>query len=97
LEWPNASMAAYITGQPEERARIPGSDATQGTQWTNLVDIQAGRAAGRTSPEQVSLFVNTGTQGLQFAAVAGRVCQLAREQGAGQAMPGEWFLQNIRD
>jgi alanine dehydrogenase len=97
LEWPNASMAAYITGQPEERARIPGSDATQGTQWTNLVDIQAGRAAGRTSPEQVSLFVNTGTQGLQFAAVAGRVCQLAREQGAGQAMPSEWFLQNIRD
>ena len=97
LSWPNASMAAYITGQPEERARIPGSEASQQTQWTNLVDIQAGRASGRTDGRQVSLFVNTGTQGLQFASVAGRVCQLARERGAGQSMPAEWFLQNIRD
>lgn len=97
LDWPASSMAAYITGQPEERARIPGSEASQGTQWTNLVDIQAGRASGRTRPDQVTLFVNTGTQGLQFAAVAGRVCQLARERGVGQAMPVEWFLQDIRD
>ena len=97
LDWPASSMAAYVTGQPEERARIPGSEASQGTQWTNLVDIQAGRASGRTSPDQVTLFVNTGTQGLQFAAVAGRVCQLARERGLGQAMPAEWFLQDIRD
>ncbi|HVA23848.1 MAG TPA: ornithine cyclodeaminase family protein [Chloroflexota bacterium] len=97
LEWPASSMAAYITGQPEERARIPRSEAGQGTQWTNLVDIQAGRATGRTSPEQVSLFVNTGTQGLQFAAVAGRVYQLARERGLGEDMPAKWFLQDIRD
>jgi len=89
--------AAYVTGQPEERARIPRSQPGQETQWTNLVDIQAGRATGRTSPEQVSLFVNTGTQGLQFAAVAGRVYHLARERGLGQAMPTEWFLQKIRD
>jgi len=97
LDWPNASMAAYITGQPEERARIPGSESSQQTQWTNLVDIQAGRAQGRTSADQGSLFVNTGTQGRQFAAVAGRVYQLAKERGLGEPMRREWFLQDIRD
>ena len=43
------------------------------------------------------MFVNTGTQGLQFAAVAGRTYHLAREAGAGQHLPTEWFLQDIRD
>ena len=97
LEWGSSAMAAYITGQPEERARIPRSEPGQERQWTNLIDIQTGRAQGRTDPAQVTLFVNTGTQGLQFAAVAGRVYELARERGLGQPMPAEWFLQDIRD
>ena len=71
--------------------------AGQTEQWTNLVDISTGRAKGRINAEQVSLFVNTGTQGLQFAAVAGRAYQLAKERGLGQSMPQEWFLQDIRD
>ena len=61
------------------------------------IDIETGRSPGRTSQDQVTLFINTGTQGLQFASVAGRVVQLARERGIGQAMPREWFLQDIRD
>jgi alanine dehydrogenase len=98
MELASAAMAAYITGQPEERARIPMmGNAAQAEQWTNMVDIQTGRAEGRTSPDQVSLFVNTGTQGLQFAAVAGRVYHLAKERGLGQQFPTDWFLQDIRD
>src|SRR5579862_1138632 len=31
---------------------------------------------------------------LQFAAVAGRVIQLAKERGLGQNMPTDWFLQD---
>jgi ornithine cyclodeaminase/alanine dehydrogenase-like protein (mu-crystallin family) len=97
MSWPSANVAAYVVGQPEERARIPMSATDQATQWTNLVDIETGQAAGRTSADQISLFVNTGTQGLQFAAVAGRVVQLAQARGLGQAFPTEWFLQDIRD
>lgn len=97
MEWPSAAVAAYVIGQPQERARIPMSVTGQTEQWTNLVDIDTGRATGRTATDQVTLFVNTGTQGLQFAAVAGRVYQLAKDRGLGQAMPGEWFLQDIRD
>jgi len=37
------------------------------------------------------------SQGLQFAAVAGKVYQLARERGLGREIPTEWFLQDIRD
>ncbi|HVA22924.1 MAG TPA: ornithine cyclodeaminase family protein, partial [Chloroflexota bacterium] len=36
LEWGSSAMAAYITGQPEERARIPRSEPGQERQWTNL-------------------------------------------------------------
>jgi ornithine cyclodeaminase/alanine dehydrogenase-like protein (mu-crystallin family) len=97
MEWPSAAVAAYVTGRPEERARIPMSVAGTTEQWTNLVDIDTGKAVGRTNDDEVTLFINTGTQGLQFAAVAGRVCQLAKERGLGQSMPMDWFLQDIRD
>jgi alanine dehydrogenase len=62
-----------------------------------MVDMDTGKATGRLNDDQITLFINTGTQGLQFAAVAGRVVQLAREKGVGQPMPLEWFLQDIRD
>jgi len=89
------SMAAYIMGEPHDRARIPGGKARP--TYPMLFTYGEGRAAGRTSPDQITLFLNSGTQGLQFAAVAGRVYQLARERGLGQPMPLEWFTQDIRD
>ena len=97
LDWPMSAVAGYVSGQPEERARLPWKQPADDGQYTLFSDVQAGRAPGRTSPEQVTLFINTGTQGLQFASVAGRVFQLARERGLGTRMPTEWFLQDIRD
>jgi transcriptional regulator with XRE-family HTH domain len=38
-----------------------------------------------------------GTQGLQFAACAGKVVELAKEKKVGRELPTEWFLQDIRD
>jgi alanine dehydrogenase len=89
------SMASYIMGEPHERARIPAGKARP--MHPMLYTYGEGRAPGRTSPDQITLFLNHGTQGLQFAAVAGRVYQLARERGLGQPMPLEWFVQDIRD
>jgi alanine dehydrogenase len=97
LEWPRSAMAAYVAGQPEERARIPRGRAEEQGSFPLLVDVVAGRQPGRTDAQQVTLFVNTGTQGLQFAAVAGRAHRLARQAGIGQELPTEWFLQDIRD
>jgi alanine dehydrogenase len=97
LEWPSANIAAWVVGQPEERARLPWSKTSEAGEYVHLVDIQAGRVPGRTDDQQVTLFINTGTQGLQFASVAGRVLELATQRGLGQQMPLEWFLQDIRD
>jgi ornithine cyclodeaminase/alanine dehydrogenase-like protein (mu-crystallin family) len=97
MHWPMSAVGAYVAGQPDERARLPWKQSAHEAQYSLLSDVQAGRAPGRTDREQVSLFINTGTQGLQFAAVAGRVYQLAQAHGLGKPMPREWFLQDIRD
>ena len=89
----------YIAGQPEERARIPNPkvDNYRGGFFQDFMEMRAGKVSGRTSPSQVTFFINAGTQGLQFAACAGKVYQLAKEKGRGRDLPTEWFTQNIRD
>lgn len=97
MEWKAGGIAAYVAGLPGERARIPLSKPPQTAQYPTLTDVELGRAQGRTSPGQVTLFVATGTQGLQFAAVGGQVLQLAAKQGLGRDIPDDWLLQDIRD
>lgn len=97
MEWSTGAIAAYFSGTAQQRARIPRSQARESGRYPGLVDVRTGRAEGRTSPEQVSLFVTTGTQGLQFAAVGGAALRLAREKGIGTPLPLEWFVQDIRD
>lgn len=89
----------YIAGQPEERSRIPNPevDNYRGGFFRYFMDVKAGKVAGRTDPSQITFFINAGTQGLQFAACAGRVYQLAKEKKLGREIATEWFLQDIRD
>lgn len=97
MEWAAGAIASYIAGSPRDRARIPRSHAPEQGAWPTLLDLETGRAEGRRSDDEVTVFVNTGTQGLQFAAVAGRVLELAGEKELGRRLPAEWFLQDIRD
>jgi alanine dehydrogenase len=90
--------ASYVAGQPEERARIPNpKEDTYKGKYESLIDLMAGNSRGRQSPDDITYFINSGTQGLQFAAVAGRVYELAKERHLGQELPTGWFLQDIRD
>ncbi len=98
MDWKAGGIASYVSGQPHERARIPR--AKQRCRDGRVPDPRRrppGQAEARTSDEQITLFVTIGTQGLQFAAVGGRVWQLAQERDLGHAFPTEWFLQHIRD
>lgn len=97
MEWPRGGIGSYIAGQPHERRRIPAGRTEEQGAYVTLADLHRGHGSGRTSDDQVTLFVNTGTQGLQFASVTGRVYALARERGLGQQLPTELFLQDIRD
>jgi len=47
-----------------------------------LADVVAGRAPGRTAPEQITLFESQGL-GIEDLAVASRVLELAEQEGAG--------------
>ena len=62
-----------------------------------LADLVAGRRAGRTSRQQVTYSERGNLQGAQFYAVAGRIYEAARAQGAGREIPTEWFLQDVRN
>jgi ornithine cyclodeaminase/alanine dehydrogenase-like protein (mu-crystallin family) len=65
--------------------------------YPSLVDLLTDPSKRRTSPDQVTFFHNLGLLGFQFAAVAAKAYTLARENGVGQEMSTEPFLQDIRD
>jgi ornithine cyclodeaminase/alanine dehydrogenase-like protein (mu-crystallin family) len=60
-------------------------------------DLVTGRAAGRTSDQEITFSERGNLQGNQFWAVAGKVYEAARAAGLGRQLPTEWFLQDIRD
>jgi ornithine cyclodeaminase/alanine dehydrogenase-like protein (mu-crystallin family) len=61
----------------------------------NLHDLVLGRAQGRTSPDQVSCFLNYVGLGYQFAAVGSVVNRKARELGVGRDLPTDWFTEDV--
>ena len=66
--------------------------------WESIREIQelcAGKAPGRTHPDQITLFNNNTGSGIQFAAVGGVVLQRARALGLGRELPTEWFLESV--
>jgi alanine dehydrogenase len=59
--------------------------------------VLAGRAPGRTGPEQITQYRPVGNWGLQFAACGALVYRAARARGLGRELPTEWFVQDIRN
>jgi ornithine cyclodeaminase/alanine dehydrogenase-like protein (mu-crystallin family) len=70
-----------------------GPDRVAG--FPELTDLIAGRVQGRAGPEQITLFLNNGGIGLQFAAVGHAVWERARELGIGHDLPTDWFTENV--
>jgi alanine dehydrogenase len=71
--------------------------------WKKLVtlpellhDLHEGRneTRGRTTPSQVSCFLNPLGLGYQFAAVGAIIYKHAREKGVGHELPTDWFTQH---
>ncbi|HEY6343061.1 MAG TPA: ornithine cyclodeaminase family protein [Bryobacteraceae bacterium] len=66
--------------------------------WESIAEIQdlvAGKVAGRTHPDQITLFNNNTGAGTQFAAVGSAVYRRAQEMGLGKELPSEWFLEDV--
>ena len=94
------SPVAYVAGTEAEMSRLPEPSATMGTTgrgtYPMFTDLVAGRG-GRNAQEDITLYLNGGNQGLQFAAVGSVVYRKALDSKLGRTLPTEWFLQNIRD
>ena len=55
------------------------------------------RSSSFRNDNQITFFDNHPGSGIQFAAVAYRLYELAKERGLGREIPTDWFLQDIRD
>ncbi len=97
MEWPRGGIAAFVAGTAADRARIPRGRREHPPIHASLADLRTGRHPGRTARDDITFFLNTGTQGLQFAAVGGYVLERARARGLGSEVPDGWFLEDIRD
>jgi len=58
------------------------------------------RAPGRSADPQITFFGGGGTTGsnglgIQFAAVAARIYELAKTKGLGHELPLDWFTQSV--
>ncbi len=63
-----------------------GDDKRRWDSVTDLAEIVAGKAPGRTTPEQITLFKSNGIA-IEDIVVAGRIYELARERGLGRQVP----------
>lgn len=92
------SPVAIVAGSDEEIARIPAAGKSVMLQDTprSFLDVAAGRAARETT-DDITVYINVGFQGLQFASVGAVVLEEARKKGLGRELPTEWFMQDIRD
>lgn len=97
MEFPQSGAGGFVAGNESERTRLPWKHSAEKGQFPSFINMLAGSVESRASAEETIMFINIGAQGVQFAAVAGRAYQLAREQGVGWAMPQDRFLQDIRD
>jgi alanine dehydrogenase len=59
-----------------------------------LGELLLGKTPARSSPDQVTCFVNNIGMSLQFAACGAAVYEQARKQGMGREIPGEWFTED---
>ncbi len=82
-------MLGTFAGTAEERKKIPASPSHQidNPNIGTIPDLMAGRWPGRTNDRQITFLNNSGTQGLQFAAVGGRAYELAKARGFGHPLP----------
>src|SRR5580692_1187083 len=83
-----------IGANSREQSKIEAGDLIQmygddKRRWDNVTDLSeivAGKAPGRTNPEQITLFKSNGIA-MEDIVVAGRIYEIARDKGMGRQVP----------
>lgn len=86
--------------EPTETKQIANLSPEMEAKTQELGAILVGKAKGRTSPEQITLFGGSGSGGssglgIQFAAVGHLILEKALELGIGREIPSDWFLEDV--
>jgi hypothetical protein len=87
---------------------LPSKDRYPNASYVDCCDWKTGKPYERARPEEITILAtnsmgihegdagaSAGNQGIQFAAVAGRIYENARMRDLGQKLPMEMFLQDI--
>lgn len=110
-EWSDATLAkgdlivavsaneylTYSAGKGQYGRQVPASESNfmNGRELPLLEDIIAGKIAGRIRSEQITMLRNGSGIGIQFAAVAARAYERAKELAYGREIPTDWLTQAI--
>jgi alanine dehydrogenase len=110
-EWSDATLAkgdlivavsaneylTYYAGEGQYGRQIPASESKfmNGRELPLLEDIIAGKIAGRTRRDQITMLRNGSGIGIQFAAVAAKAYEHAKALGYGREIPTDWFTQAL--
>jgi alanine dehydrogenase len=86
--------------QPREATKVATLNTSDEVKLQELGAIMTGRASGRISADQITLFGGSGTGGssglgIQFAAAAYKIYEKARSMGVGREIPTDWFLEDV--
>jgi ornithine cyclodeaminase/alanine dehydrogenase-like protein (mu-crystallin family) len=63
--------------------------------FPTLPELIIGKAVGRGSDSEVTVFLNNLGLGYQFAAAGAVVYRKAKEQGVGHELPTDWFTEDV--
>ena len=103
-------VVVHATAQPKQYDNImpntPNVASQQKVGWWNapgnrfaeypdLAQLVAGKAARRSSPGEITCFVNNIGIGLQFAAAGALVLDKAGAAGLGHELPDDWFSEDV--
>ena len=66
------------------------------SRYSEICDLIAGKAPGRTDDKQITFFLNNVGTGVQFAAMGYCAYRAAKKKGLGHEIPTDWFLQDIK-
>jgi len=96
LDWFRGGYAGIAVGDRAFRARLPKRRTGEADRVEQDLPMLLAGLGERASSGRSAL-IAVGTQGLQFASVAGYVVKRAEAEGLGTMLPDDWFLQDIRD
>lgn len=86
----------YVIGDAEQYAELREDyDTLDFSAYPELDELITGKIPSRESDREITVFCNNRGTGLQFAAVAHHVLELAKAQGKGHELPVEWLVQSV--